>query len=201
MNWKELILEATVIICTTVLAGMALHVFKCKGAVCMISIVLIFFAIIISVRFILEVIKDRKMMRNLIDSKDEVIKNLKEQLNNNESLKELQEFIKSFVEFGSLCFGVLLTFFGVVIQSSSETIRRMKRRSKPFNRFIEYNRNMIIFSLALTVYAYILGNLNFWKISISEFVISIFIGAFVYFLYGLLYLLLIFFNLLHQHEN
>ena len=91
MNWKELILEATVIICTTVLAGMALHVFKCKGAVCMISIVLILFAIIISVRFILEVIKDIKMMRNLIDSKDEVIKNLKEQLNNNESLKKLQK--------------------------------------------------------------------------------------------------------------
>lgn len=52
------------------------------------------------------------------------------------SLKELQEFIKSFVEFGSLCFGVLLTFFGVVIQSSSETIRQMKRRTKSFNRFI-----------------------------------------------------------------
>jgi len=112
--------------------------------------------------------------------------------------------MKSFVEFGSLCFGVLLTFFGVVIQSSSETIRQMKRRTKPFNRFIEYNRNMIIFSLALTVYAYILGNLSFWQkptYSITELLISIFIGASVYFLYGLLYLLLIFFNLLHQHEN
>lgn len=120
------------------------------------------------------------------------------------TLRELQDFMKSFVEFGSLCFGVLLTFFGVVIQSSSETIRQMKRRTKPFNRFIEYNRNMIIFSLALTVYAYILGNLSFWQkptYSITELLISIFIGASVYFLYGLLYLLLIFFNLLHQHEN
>ena len=120
------------------------------------------------------------------------------------SLEELQEFIKSFVDFGSLCFGVLLTFFGIVIQSSSETIRQMKSRAKNFNRFIVYNRNMIIFSLVLTVCAYILGNLNFWKIttySISELVISIFFGALVYFLYGLLYLLLIFFNLLHQHEN
>lgn len=120
------------------------------------------------------------------------------------SLEELQEFIKSFVDFGSLCFGVLLTFFGIVIQSSSETIRRMKRRTKTFNRFIVYNRNIIIFSLVLTVCAYILGNLNFWKIttySITEIVISIFIGALVCFLYGLLYLLLIFFNLLHQHEN
>lgn len=119
-------------------------------------------------------------------------------------LEELQEFIKSFVEFGSLCFGVLLTFFGIVIQSSSETIRQMKRRVKTFNRFIVYNRNMIIFSLVLTVCAYILGNLNFWMIttfSISELVISIFFGALVYFLYGLLYLLLIFFNLLRQHEN
>ncbi len=120
------------------------------------------------------------------------------------SLDKLQEFMKSFVEFGSLCFGVLLTFFGVVIQSSSETIRKMKRRTKTFNRFIRYNRNMIICSLALTVYAYILGNLSFWQkptYSIAEIVISIFIGAFAGFLYGLLYLLLIFFNLLHQHEN
>ena len=120
------------------------------------------------------------------------------------SLDKLQEFMKSFVEFGSLCFGVLLTFFGIVIQSSSETIRQMKSRAKNFNRFIVYNRNMIIFSLVLTICAYILGNLNFWKIttySISELVISIFFGALVYFLYGLLYLLLIFFNLLRQHEN
>lgn len=120
------------------------------------------------------------------------------------SLGELQEFIKSFVDFGSLCFGVLLTFFGIVIQSSSETIRRMKLKTRAFNRFIVYNRNIIIFSLALTVYAYLLGNLKFWKIStysISEFAISIFIGALTYFLYGLVYLLLIFFKLLHQHED
>lgn len=118
--------------------------------------------------------------------------------------KMYQDFIKSFVEFGSLCFGVLLTFFGIIIQSSSETIRRMKRSTKNFNRLIVYNRNIIIFSLVLTVSAYLIGNLNFWKIntySISELVISIFFGALVYFLYGLLYLLLIFFNLLHQHEN
>lgn len=118
--------------------------------------------------------------------------------------KMYQDFIKSFVEFGSLCFGVLLTFFGVIIQSSSETIRRMKRSTKNFNRLIVYNRNIIIFSLVLTVYAYLIGNLNFWKINtylISELVISIFFGALVYFLYGLLYLLLIFFNLLRQHEN
>lgn len=118
--------------------------------------------------------------------------------------KMYQDFIKSFVEFGSLCFGVLLTFFGIIIQSSSETIRRMKRSTKNFNRLIVYNRNIIIFSLVLTVYAYLIGNLNFWKIntySISELVISIFFGALVYFLYGLSYLLLIFFNLLHQHEN
>lgn len=119
-------------------------------------------------------------------------------------IQTYQEFMKSFVEFGSLCFGVLLTFFGIVIQSSSETIRRMKSRTKRFNRFIVYNRNIILFSLVLTVCAYILGNLDFWKIttySISEFVISTFMGALVYFLYGLMYLLLIFFNLLRQHED
>ncbi len=94
MNWKELIQEATVIICTTVLAGMALHEFGCGNAVRMISLVLIFFVLIIAFRCILEIVKDRKTMKNLIDSKDEVIKNLKEQLNNNESLKKLKEDYK-----------------------------------------------------------------------------------------------------------
>lgn len=74
-----------------------------------------------------------------------------------------QNFMSAFVEFGSLCFGVLLTFFGIVIQSSSDTVRRMKRKTKMFNRFILYNRNIIMFSLALTIYAYIFGNLDFWK--------------------------------------
>lgn len=73
-----------------------------------------------------------------------------------------QNFMSAFVEFGSLCFGVLLTFFGIVIQSSSDTVRRMKRKTKMFNRFILYNRNIITFSLALTIYAYIFGNLDFW---------------------------------------
>lgn len=60
----------------------------------MISLVLIFFVLIIAFRCILEIVKDRKTMKNLIDSKDEVIKNLKEQLNNNESLKKLKEDYK-----------------------------------------------------------------------------------------------------------
>lgn len=115
-----------------------------------------------------------------------------------------QNFMSAFVEFGSLCFGVLLTFFGIVIQSSSDTVRRMKRKTKMFNRFIRYNRSIIMFSLALTIYAYIFGNLDFWKETsycVPPIVISIFCGAFAYFIYGLCYLLIIFFLLLQQHED
>lgn len=114
---------------------------------------------------------------------------------------KFQNFMSAFVEFGSLCFGVLLTFFGIVIQSSSDTVRRMKRKTKMFNRFILYNRNIIMFSLAL---AYIFGNLDFWKETsycVPPIVISIFCGAFAYFIYGLCYLLIIFFLLLQQHED
>lgn len=117
---------------------------------------------------------------------------------------DCQIFMSAFVELGSLCFGVLLTFFGIVIQSSSDTVRRMKRKTKMFNRFILYNRNVIMFSLALTIYAYIFGNLNFWKETlyyVPQIVISIFCGAFVYFIYGLCYLIIIFFLLLQQHED
>lgn len=117
---------------------------------------------------------------------------------------DYQKFMSAFVEFGSLCFGVLLTFFGIVIQSSSDTVRRMKRKTKMFNRFIQYNRNVIMFSLVLTIYAYIFGNLDFWKDTlyyVPQIVISIFCGAFAYFIYGLCYLLVIFFLLLQQHEN
>lgn len=120
-----------------------------------------------------------------------------------EGRDEYQKFMSAFVEFGSLCFGVLLTFFGIVIQGSSDTILRMKRKTKMFNRFILYNRNIIIFALVLTIYAYIFGNLDFWKTMsyVQETVILIFGGAFAYFIYGLCYLLIIFFLLLQQHEN
>lgn len=120
-----------------------------------------------------------------------------------ESEDDYQKFMSAFVEFGSLCFGVLLTFFGIVIQSSSDTVRQMKRKAKRFNRFVLYNRNIIMFSLALTVYAYIFGNLDFWKESsyLSRMVIPVFCGAITYFIYGLFYLLVIFFLLLRQHEN
>lgn len=120
-----------------------------------------------------------------------------------ESEDDYQKFMSAFVEFGSLCFGVLLTFFGIVIQSSSDTVRQMKRKAKRFNRFVLYNRNIIMFSLALTVYAYIFGNLDFWKEPsyVSRMVIPVFWGAIIYFIYGLFYLLVIFFLLLRQHEN
>lgn len=120
-----------------------------------------------------------------------------------ESEDDYQKFMSAFVEFGSLCFGVLLTFFGIVIQSSNDTVRQMKRKANRFNRFVLYNRNIIMFSLALTVYAYIFGNLDFWKEPsyVSRMVIPVFWGAIIYFIYGLFYLLVIFFLLLLQHEN
>ena len=65
---------------------------------------------------------------------------------------KFQNFMSAFVEFGSLCFGVLLTFFGIVIQSSSDTVRRMKRKTKMFNRFILYNRNIITCAYNIRIY-------------------------------------------------
>lgn len=106
----------------------------------MISIVLIFFAIIISVRFILEVIKDRKMMRNLIDSKDEVIKNLKEQLNNNESLKKLQKDYNRILEDRNRLYKDLELFYDAKLKREPQNQGESKSVDLCTKNFVEVKK-------------------------------------------------------------
>lgn len=70
---------------------------------------------------------------------------------------KLDDFIKEIPTIGLGVFGFLLTFLSIIIQGTSDTIVWMKSRSILYNRFINYNRGVILLSLYLTIMSMIVG--------------------------------------------
>ena len=111
-----------------------------------------------------------------------------------------QEFIKQFTTIGACTFGFLLTLFSLIIQGDNQAINRMRKRHKPFLRFIAMNKRVVIFSFLLTVYAYIIGYIDITQIiensDIIKIAVCLFFGGFIYFILETVYFLIIFYLLI-----
>jgi hypothetical protein len=91
-------------------------------------------------------------------------------------------------------FGFLLTFLGIILRGGSKTIEWMKSREVLFQRFIAFNKRVVILSIILSVYAYFLGYFNFEWLKkllqmypcICEIFIRFFISVFSFLLVWLL---------------
>ncbi len=88
--------------------------------------------------------------------------------------------------FGS--FGLLLTLLSIILQGNSSTIIWMKSKKKLFNRFIAYNRRVVVLSLLLFLYSLLLKHVNpdfiisivklsSYSIPIEKLAISVFLGT------------------------
>ena len=126
------------------------------------------------------------------------------------SYYENQEFIKQFTTIGTCTFGFLLTLFSLIIQGDNQAINKMRKRHKPFIRFISANKKIVIFSFLLTIYAYIIGyiditttinKLNEYPIDISKLLTSLFYGGFLCFIIETMYFLCIFYLLIQGKKG
>ncbi|MDR3245554.1 MAG: hypothetical protein LBT50_03885 [Prevotellaceae bacterium] len=79
----------------------------------------------------------------------------------NPELSKWKGFIQEIPNIGMCIFGFLLTFLGIILQGESKTIEWMKSREILFQRFIAFNKRVVILSIVLSVYAYFLGYFNF----------------------------------------
>ena len=105
--------------------------------------------------------------------------------------------------------GFLLTLLSIILQGNSSTIEWMKSRKMLFDRFIQYNKHIVIRSFIISIYAYILRFFNFqWLIHelnletnqiihhIRRLLISVFGGSITWFVIdtfqfiGIFYLLI-----------
>lgn len=57
-------------------------------------------------------------------------------------------------------FGFLLTLFGIIIQGNGTLIKKMKNTNVVFSRYLSFTKRIIIISLGLSVFAFVLGSIN-----------------------------------------
>ena len=115
-----------------------------------------------------------------------------------------KELIKQFTTIGTCIFGFILTMFSLIIQSNSEAVTRMRKRKIPYNRFVAYNKKVVIYSLAFTLYCYIVGYMDFPKSDVldsNRIIVAIFWGAFLYYIYEVFYFLIVFYILISESDD
>ena len=76
-------------------------------------------------------------------------------------LSNWKDFIKGIPSIGMCTLGFLLTLLSIILQGNSSTIEWMKSRKMLFDRFIQYNKHIVILSFIISIYAYILRFLTF----------------------------------------
>lgn len=120
-------------------------------------------------------------------------------------------FIVEFPTIGMCAFGFLLTFLGIILQGNSDTIIWMMSRVELYNRFVLFNKRIVIISFVLSLYSYIIGYVNFQTIDYllcSQFiqiakvvVIGVFCGLLVWFIIDTFQFTRLFYVLIRKTEK
>jgi hypothetical protein len=120
-------------------------------------------------------------------------------------------FIVEFPTIGMCAFGFLLTFLGIILQGNSDTIIWMMSRDELYNRFISFNKRIVIISFVLSLYSYIIGYVNFQAIKdllcpqlvqiAKTVMIGVFCGLLVWFIIDTLQFTRLFYVLIRKTEK
>ena len=128
----------------------------------------------------------------------------------NPNFSNWKPFILEFPAIGMCAFGFLLTFLGIILQGNSETIKWMISRKDLFNRFVAFNKRIVLVSFFLSIYAYFLGYFDFQGIKIvfsahfiavcKKILIGIFSGLLVWFIIDTIQFIRIFYVLIRNNQ-
>ncbi|MBO2525857.1 MAG: hypothetical protein CW341_09200 [Bacteroidetes bacterium] len=119
-------------------------------------------------------------------------------------------FIVEFPAIGMCAFGFLLTFLGIILQGNSETIKWMINKEDLFNRFVTFNKKIVVVSFLLSLYACFLGYFDFQGIKTmfstqivticKNILIGLFCGLFVWFITDTIQFIRIFYVLIRNKQ-
>lgn len=129
----------------------------------------------------------------------------------NPTFSNWRPLIIEFPAIGMCVFGFLLTFLGIILQGNSDTIKWMMSRDDLYNRFIAFNKRIVIISFVLSLYSYILGYVDFQVIIgclssklfqiIKNVSIGTFCGLLVWFIIDTFQFTRLFFVLIRKTEK
>lgn len=106
------------------------------------------------------------------------------------------DLFQQFPVLGTCSFGFLLTMFTVIIQGNNSAIRQMRDRKKPYERFVNFNKYVVILAFLVTVYAFVIGNFKFAEqFPYKEWMCLVFYILFIWFIVQTLYFLCVFYTL------
>lgn len=74
---------------------------------------------------------------------------------------DFTEAIRAIPQITTCIFGFLLTLLGVILQGNSPIISMMRNEVKIYDRFIGFNKRIVILSFVLTILAFVAGYLDF----------------------------------------
>ena len=107
-----------------------------------------------------------------------------------------KDLFQQFPVLGTCSFGFLLTMFTVIIQGNNSAIRLMRERKRPYERFVNFNKYVVILAFLVTVYSFIIGNFKFnTQFPYKEELCLIFYILFLWFIGQTLYFLWVFYIL------
>ena len=117
------------------------------------------------------------------------------------------DLIKAFPTIGITSFGFLLAVLSIILQGNGETINFIRSREKLYKKFIHFNKKTILLSFFSSVFAFVVGNIkieNFFSLQEStvllykHIVVSIFFGAFIWFVIDVLMFIRIFYLIIRK---
>ena len=79
----------------------------------------------------------------------------------NPTYKECIDMIRALPQLTTCIFGFLLTLLGIILQGDGPVITKMHKSTTIYNRFIGFNKKIVILSFGVTVLALIMGYANY----------------------------------------
>lgn len=72
--------------------------------------------------------------------------------------KIFENMYSSFPAIGMCIFGFLLTILSIILQGDGSAIKWLKSRHTIFNRFVNFNKRVVILSFSLSIVSFFIGN-------------------------------------------
>lgn len=120
-------------------------------------------------------------------------------------LESFIPLIKEFPAIGMCAFGFLLTLLGIIIQSDTEIILWLKKDKQLYNRFIKFNRRVVVISFIISLLSYIIGFIEWPSLiennNLNLIVISTWLGLLSWFILDVIYFLRIFYLLVQRTDK